>query len=62
MVDDEGVRNIRPGPRHGLGVAPLSWKCHNFRILDSNVADPDPYVFGPPGYDSQRYGSGSFYH
>jgi hypothetical protein len=34
----------------------------------SNVADPDPYIFGPPGSrsgsDSQRYGSGSgsFYH
>jgi hypothetical protein len=30
----------------------------------SSVADPDPYVFGPPGYgsDSQRYASESFYH
>jgi hypothetical protein len=28
----------------------------------SSVADPDPYVFGPPGsgFISQRYGSGSF--
>ncbi len=30
----------------------------------SRVADPDPYVFGPPGSGpvSQRYGSGSFYN
>jgi hypothetical protein len=33
-------------------------------ITESSVAGPDPYVFGPPGSgsDSQRYGSGSFYH
>jgi hypothetical protein len=34
--------------------------------LVGSVADPDPYVFGPPGSGSvsQRYGpgSGSFYH
>jgi hypothetical protein len=30
----------------------------------TSVADPDPYVLGPPGSVSQRYGSGSgsFYH
>jgi hypothetical protein len=42
-----------------------------FCIIVSSVADPDPYVFGPPGSGSvnqiQRYGSGSgwtrsFYH
>jgi hypothetical protein len=35
-----------------------------FYILSISVADPDPYVFGPPGSVSQRYGSGSgsFYH
>jgi hypothetical protein len=38
------------------------------RYLKPSVADPDPYVFGPPGSGSgsisQRYGSrsGSFYH
>jgi hypothetical protein len=34
--------------------------------LFTSVADPDPPVFGPPGSgsgsNSQRYGSGSFYH
>jgi hypothetical protein len=38
---------------------------HIFSVL-VNVADPDPYVFGPPGSESgsisQRYGSGSYYH
>jgi hypothetical protein len=32
-------------------------------VVGSSVADPDPYVFGPPGSGtgsiSQRYGSGS---
>jgi hypothetical protein len=28
----------------------------------NHCADPDPYVFGPPGSVSQRYGSGYFYH
>ncbi len=36
---------------------------HPLLLLESNVADPDPYVFGPPGSgfgsNSQRYGSGS---
>ncbi len=39
----------------------------NFYVDTDNVTDPDPYVFGPPGYGSisQRHGSGSvgsFYH
>ncbi len=35
-----------------------------FILLESSVADPDPYNFGPPGSESisQRCGSGSFYH
>jgi hypothetical protein len=39
-----------------------------YSSLLSSVADPDPYVFGPPGsgFISQRFGSGSgsgsFYH
>jgi hypothetical protein len=38
--------------------------CFPIQIFVSSVADPDPYVFGPPGsgFISQRYGSGSFYH
>ncbi len=36
------------------------------RIRDKHlgsVPDPlDPHVFGPSGFASQRYGSGSFYH
>jgi hypothetical protein len=28
----------------------------------ASIADPDPYVFGPPGSIGQRHGSGSFYH
>jgi hypothetical protein len=33
-------------------------------IEKTSVADPDPYVSGPPGFGSisHRYGSGSFYH
>jgi hypothetical protein len=35
-------------------------------IPSISVADPGPYVFGPPGSgsrsSSQRYGSGSFYY
>ncbi len=33
-------------------------------FVRTSVADPDPYVFGPPGSGSvsQRYGSGSFHH
>jgi hypothetical protein len=33
-------------------------------MVNDSVADPDPYVFGPPGSVSisQRYGSGSFYY
>ncbi len=30
--------------------------------LGTCVADPDPYVFGPPGSIHQRHGSESFYH
>jgi hypothetical protein len=30
--------------------------------LHYSFADPNPYVFGPPGSVSQRYGSGSYYH
>jgi hypothetical protein len=44
---------------------PLS---HDKDCPSSSVADPDPYIFGPPGSGSgsisQRFGSGSrnFYH
>ncbi len=33
----------------------------NFCVEKTSVADPDPYVFGPPGFGSAstRYGSGS---
>jgi hypothetical protein len=33
-------------------------------IDETSVADPDPYVLGPPGSGSvsKRYGFGSFYH
>jgi hypothetical protein len=32
----------------------------NFSVEKTSVADPDPYVFGPPGFGSAstRYGSG----
>jgi hypothetical protein len=32
-------------------------------MIEGSVVDPDPYVFGPPGFGSvsQMYGSGSFY-
>jgi hypothetical protein len=43
--------------------------CHGYHLFNygtvcTSVADPDPYVFGPPGSRSirQRNGSGSFYH
>ncbi len=31
-----------------------------FLWLFFSVGDPDPHVFGPSGFDRQRYGSGSF--
>jgi hypothetical protein len=47
-----------PPPTH-----PLIRKCRVLLAL-SSVADPDPYVFGPPGSGSvsTMYGSRSFYH
>ncbi len=44
---------------------PPSTGAINFSIPLTSVADPDPYVFGPPGSRygtiSKKYGSGSFY-
>jgi hypothetical protein len=38
------------------------YKMTNKNISVSNVADPDPYVFGPPGSGSFSMVSGSYYH
>jgi hypothetical protein len=43
----------------------MSTREHNaFAYVSVSVADPDLYVFGPPGSGSisTRYGSGSFHH
>jgi hypothetical protein len=45
----------------GIGRVPIATEAKLFY----SVPDPlDPRVFGPPGSgsNSQRYGSGSFYH
>jgi hypothetical protein len=43
-----------------FSIYPCSKKCG----LETNVAETDPYVFGPPGPVSHKYGSGSgsFHH
>jgi hypothetical protein len=59
--------------RHTLTAIPVSSppfilqnKNSSYATLFVSVADPDPYVFEPPGSINKRYGSrsgsGSFYH
>ncbi len=65
-VIDEPVapREKAAGARRAAAAAAVSLLPLLLCCSVGSVADPDPYVFGPPGYGSisQSFGSGSFYH
>jgi hypothetical protein len=58
---DNLVLNVKDRHRH---LESQREEGVRFSIEETSVADPNPYIFGTPGYGSvgQRYGSRSFYH